>query len=421
MNGFYDRLKSKSLKCDVLIVGCGPGGSGAAYKAASKGLDTVVIEKKKRIGSPVRCGEVMDPSLLEKFDIEIDPSIIEEEQEGTVFWINENIRAENLSPLWKSITLDRNRLDKYLAQKATRKGANIIADSKLKEIEFEDGGEVKSALVETSTKDIKIKPEVIIAADGTCSTVASLQGIERPEKSEIGVTVSYEMTNVNLLEYNKVQMFFDEFTFGGYGYIIPKTKHTANIGLGILGREDEPWKDFKRFLHKNQIVKKQIKDAGILEVKVGRTPITGPNLPTVRENVLYVGDAAGQNLAHVGEGTFPSHICGRIAGKVTSEAIKREDLDLLSKYDKELNRTIGPLLKECGDIRDKIFEIYDQDLDRTDKSFLIGLIAGEILPKNYDNLKELCNLEEDERIEKVNSLLNQDERKDHINISEINL
>ncbi|HID72981.1 TPA: FAD-binding protein, partial [Candidatus Micrarchaeota archaeon] len=42
---------------DVVVVGAGPGGLAAAYRAASLGLSVVVLERKKVVGYPVNCGE----------------------------------------------------------------------------------------------------------------------------------------------------------------------------------------------------------------------------------------------------------------------------------------------------------------------------------------------------------------------------
>ena len=52
------------IKTDVLIVGAGPAGSVAARYAAQKGVNVTVIERRREIGTPVRCGEFM-PSLEE--------------------------------------------------------------------------------------------------------------------------------------------------------------------------------------------------------------------------------------------------------------------------------------------------------------------------------------------------------------------
>ena len=42
---------------DVVVIGAGPGGSVAARNLARFGYKTLLLEKRERIGYPVRCGE----------------------------------------------------------------------------------------------------------------------------------------------------------------------------------------------------------------------------------------------------------------------------------------------------------------------------------------------------------------------------
>ena len=41
---------------DVIVVGGGPAGSTAAYETSKAGLKTIILEKDRDIGFPVRCG-----------------------------------------------------------------------------------------------------------------------------------------------------------------------------------------------------------------------------------------------------------------------------------------------------------------------------------------------------------------------------
>ena len=49
---------------DIVVVGAGPAGSTFARIAARNGFSILLLERKNRIGMPVRCGEgIMDSGL----------------------------------------------------------------------------------------------------------------------------------------------------------------------------------------------------------------------------------------------------------------------------------------------------------------------------------------------------------------------
>ncbi len=47
----------QQLNCDVLVIGAGPAGSTAARFAARKGVSVILLERREKIGLPVRCAE----------------------------------------------------------------------------------------------------------------------------------------------------------------------------------------------------------------------------------------------------------------------------------------------------------------------------------------------------------------------------
>ncbi|MFO8090036.1 MAG: NAD(P)-binding protein [Desulfatiglandaceae bacterium] len=49
---------------DIVVVGAGPSGSSAAKAAACEGMRVLVLERKERIGFPVRCAEYIPGQLL---------------------------------------------------------------------------------------------------------------------------------------------------------------------------------------------------------------------------------------------------------------------------------------------------------------------------------------------------------------------
>ncbi len=403
------------LECDVLVVGAGPGGSGAAKAAAEQGLKTICIDKKPVIGMPVECGEAVGQSLPKEFNINIAPEAISMKHDGTVFYANQKVKIDNCTDVWKSMSVNRHLLDKSFASEAVKSGAKLIVDAEFIDAEV-DNGQVLSLTVSHRNNNLIVIPKVVVAADGVKSKMAELLGRRSFKDIEIGTVAGYEMVNVDLAEPTKIQMFFEDMCGMGYGYIIPKSKNSANIGLGSLGIKQTPWKVFDEFLEEHPIVAPQAKNASIIEVKTGQAPISGPLSAPVIGNTLFVGDAAGQNLSHVGEGAVPSQICGRIAGSVAAESIKSNNSSHLNEYPTIIKETIGPLFNHCDRVREKIIEIWTSSLP-TEKRYLIGsILVSEIIPPELTKLlSNFEKIDDDKIIEEVSEFIKSQKLEADIN------
>ncbi len=66
--GRHDDQGEQALDVDVLVVGAGPAGSTTARFCAGDGVDVLVIDRRKEIGYPVQCGEML-PHVEEMYTI----------------------------------------------------------------------------------------------------------------------------------------------------------------------------------------------------------------------------------------------------------------------------------------------------------------------------------------------------------------
>ena len=65
---------------DVLVVGAGPSGLNAARILSARGLDVLVLEKKKEVGEHIICAGIVGEEAFQKFALSQD-SILKKIQE----------------------------------------------------------------------------------------------------------------------------------------------------------------------------------------------------------------------------------------------------------------------------------------------------------------------------------------------------
>jgi geranylgeranyl reductase family protein len=297
------------IDIDVLIVGGGPAGSSAARAAAEAGASVLVIEKRARIGEPVRCAEYIPRLLTQK--MKIPREAIVQEIEGMVTFMPDGEVRRKSAP---GFTLDRAKFDQALAAQAERAGATILtatravyeADRRVMTV-GPSGGE-------------EIRAKVIIGADGPDSTVGSWIG-QRNRNVMWAVQQTVELKHL----VHDTEVYFDREYPGGYAWLFPKGD-VANVGVGVkkeLG--GVPKVAFRRF---EERVKDRI--GKLVSITAGRIPVGGP-LPSVDEKagIILVGDAAGHTHAITGGGVPQAVLCGIMAGTAAADYAKGNKKALL--------------------------------------------------------------------------------------------
>ena len=355
------------MKYDVVVVGGRVAGSTSSLFASNGGLDVLMIEKRQEIGTPVQCGEATTTDTFKTLEIRPSKKYVCTEINGAEVYSPNNthflINGDNIYKFKEGYVLERKIFDKELAIKSARAGTEIMVKTTVKDLIIKNGS-VCGVVAKHLGKTFEIKADIVIAADGLGSTIASKAGLKTINKLEdIGSCAQYEMVGVDTNP-NHMQLHFGEHIApGGFLWIFPKGNGVANVGLGIRNSNETAYHYLTKFI-KNL-------DATPVELNVGGVPISGPIEKTYTSGLMVVGDAAGQTDPITGAGIENAVTCGRIAGEVAIDSIENEDTsyNYLKRYEDLWRLAIGKNIENSLRYR-KIFDKLTDDDFNTLAEFL---------------------------------------------------
>ncbi len=377
------------IQCDVLVVGAGPAGSGAARSSALGGARTLMVDKKKEIGTPVQCGEVIGLELVRRSGLRLPPQAIVARHSFTRFVLGREVTIDNSEPYWRSVTVERKIFDKHLALRAAMSGASVQADTRLLSAKVADG-RIVSCVLNRQGEEVEMFPKVVVAADGVHSTLSKVMGVEFFSPQDVARGVEFELVAKRDLP-ECMQIFIEEEIGLGYGWIIPKGRRRANVGLGLVGVNASRRSFLEEWIVGHPVVSRYFDMEKVLEVKKGDAPVPGFLGGPVKGNALFCGDAAGQTLAFVGEGIMPSYICGGLAGKHAALMAKGGK----EGYEEELVEVMGGQLMMGAVLRDTLVDLWSsKTLDPRLRSMLSGAVMNELVSPD-DLVRSLPSLEEE--------------------------
>ena len=304
----------------VLIVGAGPAGSAAACAAAARGARVLMVERKSRIGVAVQCAEYIPALLLGKVDLGREFAV--QSVKGMKTYLPDESLKITRAP---GYIIHRDQFDQALAGKAQDAGAEIMTATRALHLDPEGSVTLKNRDGHT----FKLRPKIIIGADGPHSTVGRWVGAVNEH-----LLPAVQMTLPLTQPLDHTEVYFSPDIFAGYGWLFPKGG-VANVGLGLKrhGHDQEriAW-TLHRFVER---LKAWGKIAGApLAHTAGWIPAE-PVRGAVYGSIALAGDAAGHTHAITGAGVFAAVVCGQMAGKWAGRAVRDNHIDLLQQYDHE--------------------------------------------------------------------------------------
>ncbi len=350
-------------KYDCIIVGAGPAGSMAALILAENQHNVLLIEKHKEAGQPLCCAEAISPKGLSICG-EVKPA-----------WISSPIHKILLkSPSGKELkfsypdaglVLNRKLFDKELALKAQSSGAGLKLNTQAVGL-IHNREKICGIKVKEDGKELEYQAKVIIAADGIESLVGRWAGLDNSLKlHEVDSAYQYLLKSDSIEEDGIEFHLGTELAPGGYAWIFPKGRNLANVGLAITPASGNPSEAEKAKELLDFFVMKRFKNFSVEEWMTGGVPAYNRKSQLVKDNLLFVGDAARVVDSLSGAGIANALLSGKIAGQVTSEYLKNGETPLtyLKKYEEEFMKIKGRELRFYSFCRKIYLKMKDEDFE----------------------------------------------------------
>ncbi|KCZ70681.1 geranylgeranyl reductase family protein [Candidatus Methanoperedens nitroreducens] len=336
------------MKYDVVVVGAGPAGAIASKYAARAGARTLLIEEHASIGSPTQCTGLISKAALVECEIG-EGSFILSKMKGAFVYAPGGEELTVRGKDTKAYVIDRKIFDRALVERSLDQGVDILLKTRFIDM---NGGRI-SVIAEGEQREIHA--DIIIGADGIQSSVGRAAGIPRCKKFLSGIQFEAPYT---AKDPEFVEIFTgNDIAPGFFAWAVP-FGGIARIGLA-RSQDDIPAISYLERLLKHPVVASRYRGS-LTEHVIGGIPL-GPPVKTTKDNVMLVGDAAGQVKPTSGGGIYIGAVCAKLAGEIAAKASRKEAR--LGEYEKRWRNSIGRELATGMRIHKSLGKLRDNDLD----------------------------------------------------------
>ncbi len=355
---------------DVIVVGAGPSGGMLSYYLSQKGLDVLVVEKKK-LPRYKPCGGALTRRVISVLPFDIS-SVIEDYAHTAILNVqNETIfQRTNNNPVLGMVM--RDRFDAFLIQKAEDSGTAILDDASFISLSEKNG----YSIVQTSKGSHKTR--IIVGADGVNSRVSRVLGLLNQFDRMFAIEAAIVPGDHGIMDRYRQSAVFDLGIIPrGYGWVFPKKDH---LSVGVLTSA----KSRRRLRHYlNTYIKcKDLGRAVSIRSICGHSIPHSPSKTNTYANPkgLLVGDSTGMVDPITGEGIYYAVRGADIAAHSilqyfsNNRPIEEYDTDLKREllYDLTCARKLAFILYKIPSIAHRVLKAHGNRIGASHLDIITG-------------------------------------------------
>jgi geranylgeranyl reductase family protein len=341
----------KSNCFDVCIIGAGPAGSTCAYYLGKKGHNVLLLEKKKFPRDKI-CGDAF--TLRAQKHLE-EMGVLQEvlkENKGNWAAFGGIVSPSGIEYYGDShkeldqhlvIAIKRKIVDEKMAKAAKKAGANLVENYSVDNLEYNK--EKKEWRISSNSKKNVFTSKIVILADGAPSALARKLGLV---KTAPQATCSRAYIEAESHTYDKDGVcYYPPIMIPGYCSLFKEADGDVGYCCYIIPGGKNTTADLTKLHHslikEDPFMSKAIGPNPKLE-KMKAAPIRfGGIKKSYANNLLIIGDAAGQIDPLTGEGLQYCMDAAEIAADTIDEALKKKKFNarFLKKYHRKWMRSFG--------------------------------------------------------------------------------
>jgi len=348
---------------DLVIVGGGPAGSSAAFAAAKRGISVALLEKEESIAETVRTSGVTWIQNMKEFGIPND--CFNPIKNFSFCSPNNEVTISDTVP--RAAVLDVRKTYRWLAEQAEKEGVEIFVKTNINNVIKNDKGDIIGVSGTNPQGQVEFFGKIIIDSSGFPSIVCKAMNFASQWK-RFGAGAEYEVNAEHVDKDTWWLMVGQKYSPAGYAWIFPVSEKVVRIGVGVGKPESQvdPTERLKELIDDKT---GPIKKLGIIEkveFHYGLIPNDGLSRKTVYNNLILVGDSAGQANPLVLEGIRYAIKFGRVAGDVAAKAIMngKTDEKSLKPYEEYWKKDIQSKINSASKVQDRWIGLSDEEWDK---------------------------------------------------------